>query len=84
MDNGTSDEDSEYVEECYELIRKLKAENIIFTGKINTQDYIGKMDIMLLTSISEGQPLTILEGFAQKAFHSYKCGELLWINLWGK
>lgn len=63
---GPLDEDSEYVEECYELIRKLKAENIIFTGKINTQDYIGKMDIMLLTSISEGQPLTILEGFAAK------------------
>lgn len=63
---GPEDEDSEYAEECHSLIDALKAENIIFTGRIQTRDYIGKMDIMILTSISEGQPLTILEGFAAK------------------
>lgn len=63
---GPLDEDPEYVEECRELIRQLKVENIVFTGRIRTQDYIGKMDIMILTSISEGQPLSILEGFAAK------------------
>ena len=63
---GPLDENPEYVRECMELVRLLKAENIIFTGNIRTQDYIGKMDIILLTSISEGQPLTILEGFAAK------------------
>jgi len=63
---GPLDENPEYVEECFELVRMLKADNIVFTGKIHTQDYIGKMDFMILTSISEGQPLSILEGFAAK------------------
>lgn len=63
---GPEDEDPEYAKECHELVRALGAENIIFTGKIQTTDYIGKMDMMILTSISEGQPLTILEGFAAK------------------
>lgn len=63
---GPEDEDPEYANECHELVRALGAENIVFTGKIQTSDYIGKMDMMILTSISEGQPLTILEGFAAK------------------
>ena len=63
---GPEDEDPEYAEECHELVRALDAKNIIFTGRIQTTDYIGKMDMMILTSISEGQPLTILEGFAAR------------------
>lgn len=63
---GPLDEDPEYVDECMELVRMLKAENIVFTGRIDTRDYIGKMDFLILTSISEGQPLSILEGFAAK------------------
>lgn len=63
---GPEDEEPEYAEECHELVRALDAKNIIFTGRIQTSDYIGKMDMMILTSISEGQPLTILEGFAAK------------------
>lgn len=63
---GPEDEDGEYAEECRELIRSLQAENIVFTGRIQTTEYIGKMDMTILTSISEGQPLTILESFAAK------------------
>ncbi|HHV12057.1 MAG TPA: GT4 family glycosyltransferase PelF [Clostridiales bacterium] len=63
---GPEDEDPEYAEDCRELVRAMDAKNIEFTGRIRTTDYIGKMDVMLLTSISEGQPLTILEGFAVK------------------
>ena len=37
---------------------------MIFTGRINTKEYIGRMDVTILTSISEGQPLTILESYA--------------------
>ena len=40
--------------------------DVFFTGSINVVDYLGKMDIFLLTSISEGQPLSILEAFAAK------------------
>lgn len=63
---GPDDEDPEYAHECYQLVETLKIENVEFTGRINTLDYIGKMDMTILTSISEGQPLTILEGFAVK------------------
>ena len=63
---GPEDEDPEYARECHELVKALQAENIVFTGSIRTTDYIGKMDLLILTSISEGQPLTILEGFAAK------------------
>lgn len=63
---GPVDDDPEYAQECFDLVKMLNADNIVFTGKIRTQDYIGKMDFMILTSISEGQPLSILEGFAAK------------------
>lgn len=61
---GPEDENPEYAADCHELVRVMNAENIVFTGSIRTTDYIGKMDMTILTSISEGQPLTILEGFA--------------------
>ncbi len=61
---GPSDEEPEYFKECQELVTSLEATDIVFTGTIKTVDYIGKMDVLILTSISEGQPLTILEGFA--------------------
>ncbi|NLL75924.1 MAG: GT4 family glycosyltransferase PelF [Clostridiales bacterium] len=63
---GPDDEDPEYAADCRELIKALQAKNIVFTGSIRTEEYIGRMDMMILTSISEGQPLTILEGFAAK------------------
>ena len=42
----------------------MQLKDIVFTGRINVRDYLGRMDMTILTSISEGQPLTILEGFA--------------------
>jgi glycosyltransferase involved in cell wall biosynthesis len=38
--------------------------NVEFTGSVNVVEYLPHMDIMLLSSISEGQPLAVLEGFA--------------------
>lgn len=63
---GPMDEDPEYTRECMEIVDSLNLEDVEFTGTINVQDYLGKMDIFLLTSISEGQPLSILEAFAAK------------------
>lgn len=63
---GPLDEKSEYVQECKELVSDLELEDVIFTGTIDVRDYVGKMDFMALSSISEGQPLVILEGFAAK------------------
>lgn len=61
---GPDDEDEVYAAECHQLVDALQAENIVFTGRIKTTEYLGKMDMTILTSISEGQPLTILESYA--------------------
>lgn len=61
---GPWDEDKEYAEECFELVKSLGVSDVIFTGRIQVTDYLGRMDATILTSISEGQPLTILESFA--------------------
>ncbi len=63
---GPWDEDREYAQECFDLVENLKAKDVVFTGRIQTKEYIGRMDMTILTSISEGQPLTILESFAAK------------------
>ena len=62
---GPWDEDEEYAKECFELSETLGlSEDIEFTGRINIKDYLGRMDMTILTSVSEGQPLTILESYA--------------------
>lgn len=61
---GPDDEDKKYAEECYELVENMQIEDVVFTGRIDVKDYLGKMDFTILTSISEGQPLTILESYA--------------------
>lgn len=61
---GPCDEDEEYARECYEQVEALGLTDVVFTGRINIRDYLGRMDVTILTSISEGQPLTILESYA--------------------
>lgn len=78
---GSYEEDESYYQECLQLVHSLQVKDVIFTGTIPTLDYIGKMDVLMLTSISEGQPLAILEGMAAgKPFVSTNvgsCKELL-------
>lgn len=61
---GPCDEDEGYAQECMEQVEALELEDVVFTGRINIKDYLGRMDVTILTSISEGQPLTILESYA--------------------
>ncbi|NUU98315.1 GT4 family glycosyltransferase PelF [Marinitoga sp. 1138] len=62
---GPTDEEKEYYEECKQMIRLFKLEDTIeFTGKVNVLDYYPKLNVLLLSSVSEGQPLVILEAFA--------------------
>ncbi len=61
---GPTEEDPEYAQECFELIENLQVHDVVFTGRVDIRDYLGKMDMTVLTSISEGQPLTILESYA--------------------
>lgn len=61
---GPMDEDEKYAQECFDLVESLGVNDIKFTGRVNVREYLGRMDFTILTSISEGQPLTILESYA--------------------
>lgn len=61
---GPTDEDPVYAEECMELVQTLEVRDVVFTGRVNVTEYLWQMDMTILTSVSEGQPLTILEGYA--------------------
>ena len=59
---GVDDED--YAKECYALVEELQLKNLIFTGRVDVVQYMQKLDFTILTSISEGQPLSVLESMA--------------------
>lgn len=61
---GPYDEEPEYAAECFQMVETMGIPDVEFTGRIQVTDYLGWMDMTILTSISEGQPLTILESFA--------------------
>ena len=63
---GPTDEDEEYARECFDLVELMELPDVVFTGRVNVTEYLGGLDFTILTSISEGQPLTILEGYAAK------------------
>jgi polysaccharide biosynthesis protein PelF len=63
---GPTDEDKEYYDECVQYMKMLNLEQVFFTGRVNIADYLKDMDLLVLSSISEGQPLAILEGLACK------------------
>lgn len=57
-------DDEEYAQECYDIVEQTEMKNILFTGRVNIVEYMEKLDFTILTSISEGQPLSVLESFA--------------------
>lgn len=62
---GPTEENEEYYKECLELVENLELKDyIIFTGRVDVKEYYKFLDLLMLTSISEGQPLSILEGLA--------------------
>lgn len=62
---GPTDEDKQYYQECVNMVQLLGVENnIIFTGQARVEDYLPNIDVLVLTSISEAQPLVILEAGA--------------------
>ncbi|MHC4732382.1 MAG: GT4 family glycosyltransferase PelF, partial [Planctomycetota bacterium] len=80
---GPMDEDPEYAEMCQRHARQLGLEkNLAFEGKVNVLDEFPKVDVMVLTSISEAQPLVILEagavGIPTVATDVGSCSELLY------
>ena len=63
---GPVEEDEEYYQECLQLAAALELADIEFTGAVKVQDYLSEVDVLVLSSISEGQPLAILEGLAME------------------
>ncbi len=62
---GPYEEDQDYYDECLTIYNHLgMAKYTTFTGRVNLNDYLGKVDVIVFTSISEAQPLTILEAGA--------------------
>ncbi len=61
---GPTDEDKAYAQECFDMVEAMQVKDVVFTGRIDVKDYLGRMDVTILTSVSEGQPLTILESYA--------------------
>lgn len=62
---GPNDEDEEYFERCVELAHTLGlGERVVFTGRANVLEYYRITDVLLISSVSEGQPLVQLEALA--------------------
>jgi polysaccharide biosynthesis protein PelF len=61
---GPEDEDPTYYEECRAMVEMLKLSEVFtFTGRQDVRDYYAFLDVILLTSVREAQPLVILEGY---------------------
>ncbi len=62
---GSTNENPAYYEECSNLVNVLGlSEKIVFKGKQKTEDIFQELDLLVLSSISEGLPLVILESFS--------------------
>ena len=80
---GPYDEDREYAEECFALTSMLNMNDVItYTGTVDLREYFKYVDIVVLTSISEGQPLSLMEAMAAGrpcvSTHVGSCRELLY------
>ncbi|HYH38325.1 MAG TPA: GT4 family glycosyltransferase PelF [Azospirillum sp.] len=79
---GPLEEDPQYVEECRTIVAHLGLEDtVIFAGRVKLTDWLGKVDAIALTSVSEAQPLVILEagasGVPTVATDVGSCSELI-------
>lgn len=61
---GGLEEDPEYYALCRQTVEMLRIQDVTFTGAVRVVEYLPKMDLLMLSSISEGQPLAVLEGQA--------------------
>lgn len=62
---GPVDEDPAYYEDCRTMVKSFRLESTFtFTGSTNVLEYYAFLDVLLLTSVREAQPLVILEAYA--------------------
>jgi polysaccharide biosynthesis protein PelF len=79
---GPTNEEPAYFAECRRLAELLELSAIVqFTGAADVREYYRQIDVVVLTSLSEGQPLVILEancaGIPVVATEVGACRELL-------
>ncbi len=61
---GPSDEDERYFGECRRLVENFKLEErVVFTGQADVREYYRFLDVVVLSSIREAQPLVIIEAY---------------------
>lgn len=62
---GPTEEDPAYVLECRELVLSLGLEETVhFLGFRRVEEILPQVGVVVLSSVSEGLPLSVLEGFA--------------------
>ncbi len=62
---GPAEEEPEYVDECIALSAQLELNrHVEFLGPVNAMKFLPDLDLMILTSVSEGLPFVILEALA--------------------
>lgn len=62
---GPTEEDPEYFAECTQMVELMGLkEHVLFLGPQNVREKLADLDLCVMTSISEGLPLVILEGFS--------------------
>lgn len=57
-------DDQQYYQECLALVNQLAVPDIIYVGNTDVTEYMKKLDFTILTSISEAQPLAVIESMA--------------------
>lgn len=62
---GPTDEDPVYAAQCAEMIRAFGLESVVrLVGKTDPRPFYETLDVSVLTSLSEGQPMVVLESMA--------------------
>src|SRR5207249_8569234 len=62
---GPTDHEPGYVERCRRLATELEiGDRVTFTGETDPAPWYGRLDAVALTSVSEAQPLALLEAMA--------------------
>lgn len=59
---GPEDEDEDYASDCRTMVEELGIGEVFsFAGRVNVAEWLPRIDLNVLTSLSEAQPLVILE-----------------------
>jgi glycosyltransferase involved in cell wall biosynthesis len=59
---GHADETPDYYEQCLRMVEELELHDYVtFHGSVNVRKFLGRVDLLVLPSYNEGQPIVVLE-----------------------